>query len=257
MKSGIRRPTLIGIAALHVVILLMIYGLSFYQPEDNTTESIEVIELADIPVPPEPTPAPPVEPVPEPRPQPRDENPLPAPQPTPIPEPTPLPDPTPAPNPPPRPEPPPEPAPPAPEPRPQPQVEVDLSRTVKKTAPETSSPPNPSAILNQLSETVETINRRAATNDEIAAYRALIKRVLYASWTRPPASGEKLEAKVQVRVAPDGSLSLVGLQESSGHSPFDESALAAVRSVSRIPQPLPEGMGNPDYDVPIIFASQD
>jgi len=255
MKSGIRRPTLIGIAALHLVALLIIYSLSMIQPDDNATDSIEVIELADIPIPPEPTPAPPVEP--EPRPQPRAETSPPAPQPTPIPEPTPLPDPAPAPNPPPRPEPPPEPAPPAQEPRPQPQVEVDLSRTVKKTAPETSSPPNPSAILNQLSETVETINRRAATTDEIAAYRALIKRVLYASWTRPPGTGEKLEAKVNVQVAPDGSLSLVGLKESSGNPDFDQSALAAVRSVNRIPKPLPPGMGNPDYEVPVIFASQD
>jgi hypothetical protein len=34
---------------------------------------------------------------------------------------------------------------------------------------------------------------------------------------------------------------------------MDQSVLEAVRRTTRIPQPLPAGLGNPDYVVSILF----
>lgn len=261
-KGGIRRRTLIGIAAIHVLLLALLFWGPLKKKPLPETQFVEMVDLEAWESPSAPAPADPL-PLPEPAPIPEPVAPVvPAPPPVepppPVPAPpTPVPQPTPPPEPP-RPEPVPAPRPAPPKPSP-PKVEVDLTRTVRKSTPAPSSPSAPpsQSIREKLSSSVKEQSQSGPTPNEIAAYRALIKRILYASWTRPTGLNSKLEATVDVRVQPDGALELVGLRESSGHDRFDQSALAAVRSVRKIPRPLPAGMGDPDYLVPVIFASQD
>jgi protein TonB len=247
-KNGIPRTTLIWIAAVHILILALLFIGPLRKKPVPEAQFLEMVDLeaweapsTSAPPPPEPLPAPPTPRPPEPTPpEPSPPEPLPAP---PEPAPEPVPDPV-------LPQPKPKPTP------PKPKVEVDLTRTVHKATP-AATPPSPTNIREKLSSSVKEQKSASPTPNEIAAYRALIKRLLYASWTRPGGLDSRLEATVDVRVQPDGSLHLVGLRESSGQDVFDQSALAAVRSVRKIPKPLPAGMGDPDYLVPIIFASQD
>ncbi len=259
-RGGIRRSTLIGIAVVHALLLALLFIGPLKKKPLPETQFVEMVDLEawespSAPAPSDPLPLPEPAPVPEPV-APVTPDPPPAAPPPPVPAPsTPVPLPTPPPEPP-SPVPSPQPAPTKPSP---PKVEVDLTRTVRKSTPASSTPSAPptQSIREKLSSSVKEQSQSSPTPNEIAAYRALIKRILYASWTRPTGLNSKLEATVDVRVQPDGELKLVGLRESSGNDRFDQSALAAVRAVRKIPRPLPAGMGDPDYLVPVIFASQD
>jgi len=56
-------------------------------------------------------------------------------------------------------------------------------------------------------------------------------------WTRPPGSPTGLNAQVQIRLAPDGSVLDAQVTRSSGNAAFDRSAEVAVRRASPLPVP--------------------
>jgi outer membrane biosynthesis protein TonB len=136
-KNGIPRTTLIWIAAVHILILALLFIGPFRKKPVPEAQFLEMVDLeaweppsTSAPPPPEPLPAPPTPRPPEPTPpEPSPPEPLPAP---PEPAPEPVPDPV-------LPQPKPKPTP------PKPKVEVDLTRTVHKATP-AATPPSPTNI---------------------------------------------------------------------------------------------------------------
>lgn len=88
------------------------------------------------------------------------------------------------------------------------------------------------------------------TGGENSWYYTLIRDQMYQSWDMPTGlSGSKLQTLIRIFVEKNGSISKVDLVRSSGNKEHDDSALAAVRRVRRISQPLPDGMdGNIDIN---------
>lgn len=119
--------------------------------------------------------------------------------------------------------------------------------------------PSASDIRGQLSKGLQSVGvaggsgSGAAGSPDGSAYNALIKRTLVANWVKPTASGGGLKTLVKIRVRPDGTVELVGLSDSSGDKAMDQSVLDAVRASGRLGQPLPEGLGSPDYEVVVNF----
>ena len=85
-------------------------------------------------------------------------------------------------------------------------------------------------------------------------YHTLIRETFLRNWQKPQLPGAaKLEAFVSIRIAPDGSVTFLGLQKSSGNEAMDESVRKAAQTVTKLSQPLPAGLGHPDYEVTINF----
>lgn len=64
----------------------------------------------------------------------------------------------------------------------------------------------------------------------------LIVSLVSQQWTRPPSARNGMSVEVLIQMLPDGTITNVSVTRSSGDSPFDNSALAAVRNVGRIPE---------------------
>lgn len=78
---------------------------------------------------------------------------------------------------------------------------------------------------------------------ENAWYYTLIRDQMYQAWDMPMTlAGKRLQTLIRIFVEKNGAISKVDLVRSSGNKEHDESALAAVRRVGRIREPLPEGM---------------
>lgn len=78
---------------------------------------------------------------------------------------------------------------------------------------------------------------------------------LYEAWVHPPEAvnwDRRQFATVVIKVARNGEIVAVRLLTPSGNRSMDESALAAVESVGRLP-PLPEGLGGATADITVNF----
>lgn len=81
------------------------------------------------------------------------------------------------------------------------------------------------------------------TGGENAWYYTLIRDQIYDLWEIPiNLSDKKLQTLIRIFVEKNGVISNVTLITSSGNKEYDESAMAAVRRVGRIRQPLPDGI---------------
>jgi len=278
------RRTVLIVAGIHLGLILFL-GLPLATcQKPKKIQPVEIVDLGSLrpgpgsPAPPVATPPvsptqnqeskiqnPPSEPEPAPESEPA---PAPTPQPKPEPKPAPKTEPTPAP----RPEP-------APETKPNPQPptkhEVKVSAVKKKvttvsgeTKPASKTPPGPSAadIKSRLTAAVPgeapgsggdgagMEGRPDGIADDFSWYRALIKQTVQAKWKKPPIpSGEKIITEVAIRIAPDGTVTFLNLSKPSGDAAMDASVEAAVRSAAKLPRPLPDGLGTPDYTVIIQF----
>lgn len=182
----------------------------------------------------------------------------PAPEP---PEPEPPPEPAP-----PEPEPPaPEPEPPAPEPEPAPKPRpprpeiqrsgVRVTRRLDSPAPRPTQPRlTPEAVRRMLGDAPSRATPQpAARATEDQAYIARVQRTMYQAWVQPVSAnlmGQRTH--VSVVLASDGSVRSHALKQSSGDSGLDHSALAAVRSVQRIPG-APDGFTDRHPALVIVF----
>ena len=95
---------------------------------------------------------------------------------------------------------------------------------------------------------------------EQARYHALIKDAITRHWQRPRQTTEqaaspenRLETAICVRIQPDGTLEFVEISNPSGNAEMDDSVRQAAESVGKLPEPLPAGLGAPDYEVTIQF----
>ncbi|HAP51794.1 MAG TPA: cell envelope integrity protein TolA, partial [Marinobacter adhaerens] len=79
--------------------------------------------------------------------------------------------------------------------------------------------------------------REAQMLSESEKYQALIRERLSQAWYPPSSATEEMTARLQITLLPTGELAGVRLVSSSGNTAFDNSALGAVRSLSRYPIP--------------------
>jgi colicin import membrane protein len=70
------------------------------------------------------------------------------------------------------------------------------------------------------------------------AYRQRVINAVKERWSNA-ISRPGLTAKVRFRIAPDGTVSDVRLEQGSGNAIYDQTALAAVERVGRLPPPPP------------------
>lgn len=92
------------------------------------------------------------------------------------------------------------------------------------------------------------------TDNDFSDYYRLIRDQMFGAWKHPRhLLGQGLSTIIQIELTSSGNVKDVQLVRSSGNDEHDATALAAVRSVSKIRRPLPEGM---DPRVEINFRLQ-
>ncbi len=90
--------------------------------------------------------------------------------------------------------------------------------------------------------------------NDFSWYRALIKQSIESSWKKPPIpGGETIYTEVEIKISFDGTMTFLTITHPSGNPAMDTSVEQAVRSIGRLPKPLPAGLGSPDYIVIIQF----
>ncbi|MEM9398939.1 MAG: TonB family protein [Verrucomicrobiota bacterium] len=118
---------------------------------------------------------------------------------------------------------------------------------------------SPAQIQSRLQKTLNTSSTTAPSTSKRKAssanwYNGLIKSSIERVWQKPE-NASALEAYVQVRIKPDGTIIFERISTSSGQHVFDQSLVDAIRQLARIPQPLPDDLGSPDYQIILNFRS--
>ncbi|MCU1716780.1 cell envelope integrity protein TolA [Pseudomonas sp. 5P_3.1_Bac2] len=92
------------------------------------------------------------------------------------------------------------------------------------------------ALAELLSEDVGRQQALADTvGDEVAgSLDDLIVKLVSEQWRRPPSARNGMSVEVLIEMLPDGTITNASVTRSSGDSPFDNSAVQAVRNVGRI-----------------------
>ncbi len=69
-----------------------------------------------------------------------------------------------------------------------------------------------------------------------ASFDDLIVRLVSEQWSRPPSARNGMSVEVLIEMLPSGQIINVSVTRSSNDAAFDQSAIAAVRNVARIPE---------------------
>ena len=64
----------------------------------------------------------------------------------------------------------------------------------------------------------------------------LIIKLITENWQRPMSARRGMSVELLIQMLPDGTVTNASVSRSSGDAPFDNSAVAAVRNVGRIPE---------------------
>ena len=231
MKNPIYRNTLIS-AALHigVIVALILVSTGSCRRARKPREITMIATLVNS-VPPQPRQA--SEPDQKP-PPPKPPEPKPVPPKDAIPEPKPKP-PTPKP-----------PAPKPPAPKPEPPKPKPLSEAQLKD------------ILNRSFKPSDLARALPPSTGQFDWYYDQLREILYGAWLRPRSLSKHsgLVTVVVIRVFRDGTLGKRELRKSSGNPLMDQTAMDAVKSVSRV-DPLPRGLGSAYEDITVDFELTD
>lgn len=73
-------------------------------------------------------------------------------------------------------------------------------------------------------------------NEVAGNFDDLIVSLVSQQWNRPPSARNGMSVEVLIQMLPSGAITNVSVTRSSGDKPFDDSAVAAVRNVGRIPE---------------------
>lgn len=94
------------------------------------------------------------------------------------------------------------------------------------------------ALAELLSDSVQRQQALAETHgDKVAgSLDDLFKRLVQENWILPPSTRRGMSADVRVEMLPDGTITNASITRSSGDRSFDNSAIAALRSIGRIPE---------------------
>lgn len=96
--------------------------------------------------------------------------------------------------------------------------------------------------------------------DEVAgSFDDLIRARASESWARPPSAKKGMKVVLQISMLPDGTMKSVSVARSSGDTPFDSSAVAAVKNVGRLPemQGLRPSDFQPYRSFTMVFTTED
>ncbi|MGA4446847.1 cell envelope integrity protein TolA [Ectopseudomonas chengduensis] len=94
------------------------------------------------------------------------------------------------------------------------------------------------ALADLLSDNVERQQALAETHgDQVAGnLDDLIIKLITENWQRPMSARRGMSVELLIQMLPDGTVTNASVSRSSGDAPFDNSAVAAVRNVGRIPE---------------------
>lgn len=94
------------------------------------------------------------------------------------------------------------------------------------------------ALADLLSDNVQNQQALADTHgDQVAgSLDDLIINLITQNWQRPMSARRGMSVELLIQMLPDGTISNASVSRSSGDAPFDNSAVAAVRNVGRIPE---------------------
>ncbi|GAB6389589.1 cell envelope integrity protein TolA [Stutzerimonas marianensis] len=92
------------------------------------------------------------------------------------------------------------------------------------------------ALAELLSEDTQRQQAMADTQgDQVAGdFDDLIRMRAAEGWTRPPSARNNMSVSLRVNMLPDGTITAVSVSRSSGDTPFDNSAVAAVKNIGRL-----------------------
>jgi len=94
------------------------------------------------------------------------------------------------------------------------------------------------ALAELLSDNVQNQQALAETHGDKVAGNLddLIIKLITENWQRPMSARRGMSAELLIQMLPDGTVTNASVSRSSGDAPFDNSAVAAVRNVGRIPE---------------------
>src|SRR5690606_11465571 len=94
------------------------------------------------------------------------------------------------------------------------------------------------ALAELLSDSVQHQQALAdSVGDQVAGnLDDLIINLVSQQWRRPPSARNGMSVEVLIQMLPDGTITNASVSRSSGDAAFDNSAVAAVRNVGRIPE---------------------
>lgn len=94
------------------------------------------------------------------------------------------------------------------------------------------------ALAELLSDNVQNQQSLAETHgDQVAGnLDDLIIKLITENWQRPMSARRGMSVELLIQMLPDGTVTNASVSRSSGDAPFDNSAVAAVRNVGRIPE---------------------
>ena len=94
------------------------------------------------------------------------------------------------------------------------------------------------ALAELLSDKVQNQQALAETHgDQVAGnLDDLIIKLITENWQRPMSARRGMSVELLIQMLPDGTVTNASVSRSSGDAPFDNSAVAAVRNVGRIPE---------------------
>lgn len=157
---------------------------------------------------------------------------------------------------------------PVPEPEPEPEEEMppppDKPKPPPKKKPEPKKPPvqtteiektQPQPEPGEAAETAPETGQVSLDTDDFpfAYYISRMRRKIAANWRVPAGTVEERGCRIYFRVHRDGSVSDVGVEESSGLYMFDQAAQRAVLQAAPMP-PLPREYGDDYLGVHFSFA---
>lgn len=94
------------------------------------------------------------------------------------------------------------------------------------------------ALADLLSDKTEREATKAdETGDSVSGnFDDLIRTRASENWNRPPSARKGMVVRIRINMLPDGTVTNATIDKSSGDSPFDASALAAVKNIGRLPE---------------------
>jgi len=117
-------------------------------------------------------------------------------------------------------------------------AEAAKKKAAQQAARKAAEDKKAQALADLLSDDTQYQQAQADTvGDQVAgSLDDLIIRLVSEQWQRPPSARNGMSVEVLIEMLPDGTVSNASVTRSSGDAPFDNSAVAAVRNVGRIPE---------------------
>ncbi|MEO4047839.1 cell envelope integrity protein TolA [Pseudomonas sp. CAU 1711] len=117
-------------------------------------------------------------------------------------------------------------------------AEAAKKKAAQEAARKAAEDKKAQALAELLGDTTERQQAVADTQgDQVAgSLDDLIIKLVSEQWQRPPSARNGMSVEVLIQMLPDGTIVNASVTRSSGDAPFDNSAVAAVKNVVRIPE---------------------